>query len=215
MIFALTNSCTVSVVSRYLPFPSSLSSSETKSVLSWLVAPSLGKIRQGVGGPLGAELVDSVLVGSELVGGSELSGGLVVCSGLSGLSPSEEEPAVTVVPAATDTGAAPEPAMVKEPPPVPPTTTTPAATTIVSPLLTVVVAGGALVVADDETGALVMVGGFVVGGAEEGPRDVGAFDGRIVTGGREGRLEDGITPPVEVPFDWPVELSRLMRWAAS
>ena len=118
---------------------------------------------------------------------------------------------MTVVPAATVTGAAPEPAMVKEPPPAPPTTTTPAATTMVSPLLTVVVAGGALVVAVDEAGGLVIVVGFVVGGTEEGPRDVGAFEGRIVTGGREGRLEDGITRPVDVLFDWPVELSRLMR----
>lgn len=87
-----------------------------KSVLSWLVAPSLGKMRQGVGGPVGAELVVSVLVGSVLVGsvlvGSVLVGGSVVGSGLSGLSPSEDEPAVTVVPAATATGAAPEPAMV-------------------------------------------------------------------------------------------------------
>jgi hypothetical protein len=78
-------------------------------------------------------------------------------------------------------------------------------------LLTVVVAGGALDVAVEEAGGLVMVGGFVVGGAEEGPREVGAFEGRIVTGGRDGRLEDGITAPVEVPFSWPVELSRLMR----
>lgn len=81
---------------------------------------------------------------------------------------------------------------------------------MVSPLLTVVVAGGALDVAVEEVGGLVMVGGFVVGGAEEGGRDVGAFEGRIVTGGRDGRLEDGIKPPVEVPFDWPVELSRLI-----
>lgn len=145
-----------------------------------------------MGGPAGAELV---------VGSSELVG-VGSSGGSSGVSFPDEVLAVTVVPAATAIGAAPEPAMVKNPPPTPPTTTMPAATSIVSPLLTVVVGGGALLVGiGDEIGGLVIGGGFVVaGGAEEG-MDVGANVGTFVIGGKDAPLLDGISPPVEVPFD--------------
>lgn len=113
---------------------------------------------------------------------------------------------MTVAPAATATGAAAAPAApaapatLKKPPPIPPTTATPAATMIESPLLTVVVACGALEVAVDETGALVMVAGSVVGGA-----DVGSVEGRTVVaviGGRYGAPEDGMALPAgaEVRF---------------
>lgn len=157
----------------------------------------------GVGVPLGTELVDVELARLVLVdslGGSELAGGAEEGgrSGSSGLSPSDEELAVTAAPAPTATGAAAEPATVKKPPPGPPTTTTPTATTMVSPLLTVVVTGAVLVGAADETGRLVVIGGFV--GAEEGTRDVVAPEGGIVEGGRDGRLDEGITRPVDVPL---------------